>query len=574
MRMIYMVLVAVLVLSIANVRTSVQPVRSDDPKPNTGGDALSPLLLSSGSDTVHNISSTNKVSGLNEKVLESTLTSDLAQTNNGVTLSDFPYTVQAWPDNGDVKPATEIPRVSNRTLFLTEDLEELESFLQSQPLLRMSVDANSSTATINPFLPSYKLFENKFTHLNLEIPIDFSIQAPMTSKIPWSNVTSAAFYEGRIRSGFRNQMMVFTMLILETISEGHHQFLVRSASQKDTYGTNSFIPFEKLWDIQHWNSHYPALPRLVDYDPILHSQFNFDNTRWFRTANGWFGTPGLFVTKKPTRPYGFGYQHKLMSAYMRYAKGKGPYAARGGHRHPAEKLMLEGALRPHPDLQAIVDRLKNEMLGRSSSTAAGSNSNNNGNAVPPDPYMTLHARVEPDMQKHKVCVDKKVLNLTDIFDFLERQWPDPPVQTVFIPINRQFLEREGKDPALRNNTATNADGTPKKNKINWIAVNNLKALNHARDYGLWGGRVKVFEFGANALANTTYAKKPSTAGAMLNFFLSVSASIFVGTEVSSFSLDLVATRFFQGNLENYKYLPDGLHKWTSPGTVDPPGFHC
>ena len=71
--------------------------------------------------------------------------------------------------------------------------------------------------------------------------------------------------------------MAFSILVLHAKKQGHGQFLLRSLGQKDTYGTNRFIPFAKLWDVAHWNSHYPALPRLVDYDPILHSQFNLYN---------------------------------------------------------------------------------------------------------------------------------------------------------------------------------------------------------------------------------------------------------------------------------------------------------
>lgn len=146
---------------------------------------------------------------------------------------------------------------------------------------------------------------------------------------------------------------------------------------------------------------------------------------------------------------------------------------------------------------------------------------------------------------------------------------------VFIPINRQYLEKEGavESHSQEGNHSTNTSKTKqKKNRgqdTNWIAVANLQALNHARDRGLWSGKAQVIEFGANSLEGTSYAFKPSTAGAMLNFFIGVPAKIFIGTEVSSFSHDLLATWFFRGYTQNYKYLPDGLHDWTPPGTIDP-----
>jgi hypothetical protein len=544
--------------------------------------------------------------------------------------------VQGWPDRGDVKPPRMTPPTDRQLYESLDDINirAVQAHLEA-PSLRFD------NSTINPVLPSFKVAHHPLTMWNIEIPSNYSIQAPMTSTIPWSNCTTLAFYEGRLRSGFRNQIMAFVILILEANhptkgkqqhSTPHGQFLLRSLGQKDTYGTNSFIPFASLWDVPHWNSHYPRLPRLVDYDPILHSQFNFDNARWYRTptfANttnttsinttvddfssaptriltppaGWFGTYGLFATPKPQRPHGYGFQHKLMAAYTHYAKGKGRYTilsndntttttAKSSRRNPAEILMLQGAMRPHPDLQAILDRLliRASLLQPNESTATSNYDDvgNDGSSTVPLQldYMTLHARVEPDMQKHKVCRDKKVLNLTDIFEFIQAKWKDPPVSTIFMPINRQYLELEGdiynqaNSSRNGNGAKMNLPGAEKKKKrksgqqINWIAVENLKALNRARDEGLWSGRAQVLEFGASALEGTSYADKPSTAGAMVNFFIGVPAKIFIGTEVSSFSHDLVATRFFRGYSENYKYLPSGLHDWTPRGTVDPPGFAC
>lgn len=97
---------------------------------------------------------------------------------------------------------------------------------------------------------------------------------PCTSLTPWPNISSVAYYPGRFYSGYRNQMMGFTMLILYTLQQGHGQLLLSSIYMKDTYGTNRVIRFQDLWDIPHFNSFYPALPRLVDHDPILHDQFN------------------------------------------------------------------------------------------------------------------------------------------------------------------------------------------------------------------------------------------------------------------------------------------------------------
>lgn len=185
------------------------------------------------------------------------------------------------------------------------------------------------------------------------------------------------------------------------------------------------------------------------------------------------------------------------------------------------------------------------------------------------PYMTVHARVEPDMQNHPVCRDYKVLNLTNIVEFLETKWKEPPTTQVFLPINRQILEEEGKvvEPGSKQ--------AKKGKETNWIAVNNLRELNRLSKEGLWGGRVKVFEFGANALKGTRYEERMSSiGGSILNYHIATNANIFVGTEISSYSNDLVATRFYRGKFENYFYRPDGLHQATTEESTEPPAFVC
>jgi hypothetical protein len=389
-----------------------------------------------------------------------------------------------------------------------------------------------------------------------------------TSTKPWPNLTTFAYAKCNIISGYRNQMMAFTMLVLRAKKGGHGQLLMESVRHKDTYGTNEFLPFDYYWDVDHWNHHYPSVPRMVDYDPILHSQ-------WTHEKGGFHKLEEDNITT-PTKPYGFmGKVTALMAGYERYAKGLGKYTYHG-HRDPAEIAMFQGALKPHPDLQIIIDRAS-KRLG--------------------DNYMTLHARIEPDMQRHGVCKKYKVTNLTDILQFIYHTFPEPPehISTVFMPINRKLLEKEGtthphpddnsisfeKDPDNNNNNNTN-----KKKTINWLAVENLQVLNRLVEQGMWDGRVQVLEFGSNAVQGSKYEKHFSTAGAILDFFLAINAKVFIGTEVSSYSHDLLATRFFRTHTSssistqttnpthNYHYRPDGLHDWTPPGTVDPPGFRC
>ncbi|KAG7345705.1 hypothetical protein IV203_033236 [Nitzschia inconspicua] len=374
---------------------------------------------------------------------------------------------------------------------------------------------------------------------------------PKTSLLPWGNLTSMASYTSHLYSGFRNQMAVFTILILESIRQGHGQFMVESIRMKDTYGSNRFIKFEELWDVEHWNSYYPLLPRLVNSDPILHDQFDRSvrGPKRDKATKKWLFNNGTEIPNdvKAERPAYWGSQQLVMSGFMRYSKGRGPYIGPRKSANRADILMQREALRPHPNLQAIIDNVLASVSG------------NDGKKLE---YMTVHARVEPDMQRHKVCRDYKVYNLTEIIRFMEEQWPEPPVSAVFMPINRELLEQEGYP------------NKEEPEKTNWVAVENLKALDDALENGLWGGKVKVFRFGANVMKGTKYEKRPSISGSMLAYFVALQGKMFVGTRVSSYSHGLVTNRFHRKDLENYEYLPDGIHQWTPPGTRLPPPFDC
>ena len=422
------------------------------------------------------------------------------------------------------------------------------------------------------------------------------VKADVTSTVAWKNVTTRALNSriGGFFSGFRNQIMCFTVLVFNADRFGQGQVLLESIRQKDLFGSDGMIPFEMLWDIPHWNSHYPVLPRLVHHDPFLHNQWDPATRRWYRDRDGnYTDSGGVRTYEEPTRPHKGWEQHVLFVGYKRYSRSKGPFPDEHGRRNPIEILMNRGALRPHPELQAIIERSQRSFGGG----GGGRGDDHTTGAIPP--YLTLHARVEPDMQKHKSpCTDKTVRRLSEIFGFLEEGWPDgPPAPRVFMPINRKLLESEGSDAAVE----SKRDGSPEwdddweehlgdkvadqtrrvsdgtfdwDREVNWIAVENLRALNRARDAGLWNGRARVVEAGADSLRGTGYAAIPATAGALVDFFLALGGSVFVGTEISSFSTDLMAHRFHRDERANYYHHPDGLQDWTPPEMEAPPAFEC
>ena len=356
---------------------------------------------------------------------------------------------------------------------------------------------------------------------------DFEIATTPNPDLP-----TLAYFERAFYSGFRNEGMVFTAFVMYAVENNFTQILLPTIRWKDLYGTNRPVPHEKLFDVIHWNSLYPALPRFVSYDPVAHRELqNSNKMRWAISD----------PEKTATRPFAYGRYPKLMNKYKHYTK-RMLHAGDNPSLNPVDLSMMRGAFRPHPDLQQHIQRLGGSMDDQ---TFDGS-------------YMALHARVEPDMQRHPVCRDKKVISLQAIFDLMQTQFPEPPASKLFIAINRPMLEKEGSNP----------DGD------NQVAVENLAVLNRASVGGLWDGRVKVFEAGMPSIKNTRFEAYPGISGAAVDYFLAVGAKLFVGTEVSTFSTDLIAARFYRGNKANYHYSPTGLQLVTTQNSTVPPRFHC
>jgi len=345
---------------------------------------------------------------------------------------------------------------------------------------------------------------------------------------PFANETTVYLENDRgFYSGFQNQMMAFTSFIIWTRKKNWGQTFIFKLRHKDTFGTNMMIPFTWLFDVEHWNSHYPALPRLVGYNSSIHKDFD--------------GNKFKVPIENATAPFAFTTpQHRLFGQYKRYTKQLGLLAEPKG-RHDADLLMKRGALRPNPELLEFIDSFLENL------TKGGGGS-----------YMTLHARIEPDMIKHPVCRDRKVTNLTKIFEHLENIFPDPPASHLFLPIGRKLMEKK----------------LPEDDPHATLVVENLAALNRAVKKGLWNGKVKCFEFGSDFLKDTKYARYSATTGAWVNFYLAIKSKLFVGTEISSWSHSVMETRFYRGNLENYKYLPTGIKKWTTEDMDNTDPFGC
>ena len=341
--------------------------------------------------------------------------------------------------------------------------------------------------------------------------------------------------ERKLHLGFRNGCTAFTTLVMQGLERNVSQILLPSISFKDHGGSGKRIEFENLFDVVHWNSHYPSLPRLVSFDPKLHSQWNESARRFIQVAN-----------ENYTRPFALlGGELQHLEYHSNYTAQLEYQAANMGERNAAELKILRGALRPHPDIQKHI----NGIIKRA-------NERDHDNAEITNDYMVLHARVEPDMQRTRRCVWAKVKRLSTILEMLERQYPVPPAPKLLIAMNRDLLE----ESARKNN--------------NTVAAKNLQTLNRALKDGLWNGTVQVEEAGVSSLKRTSFRRRPGVVGSLVDFFLAVNAKVFVGTEISRFSMDVITTRFYNAQKANYLYLPRGIKHATPEEAERPPRFKC
>jgi len=366
-------------------------------------------------------------------------------------------------------------------------------------------------------------------------------------------------YVRSFMAGLCNQYFRFIGVNILAHQNGFDQIIDESVSWKDTFGTFELVQTSKLWDMVHWNSFYPTLPRFVRYEKDIHrdldlKRFNYtiDGNEYIRNATQYHVTEGHDIWVNDTHPPPFGrHPNQAEIKYKQMMK-----AVERNNVNKVEKdydiykTILQGALRPHPFLQRVVDETAAKLGGEA----------NEG-------YMVMHLRVEPDMTKQQTCWFRKVYYVDNITDMVYREFPEPPVQTVLIVFARSLMERQEKIASHKG----------KQGHLDDINRHNLEKINDLLRNGMWGGRVKVVEAGSGTVkeaGNPYYKHYSNIAGGIVNFFLAIQAKILVGTEVSTYSTLSVNTRFFRGIKENFFYGPEGLHWVTPPNVTKPVQFKC
>ncbi len=242
---------------------------------------------------------------------------------------------------------------------------------------------NPAPSDLNEIFPAYNAAE-------YEKLLDATLKAFPDEK--------TACHSNTFYSGLNNQIHKYLGVCFAASSGNFSQIIEESITWKDTLGTNDYLPHQKLWDVVHWNSFFPTLPRFARYDIELHPDLDLIEIN-SATINGTaYATPqttynvtwDIWENRNKTRPQPIIRNlHEGFNKYRRLSR-----VINNGRVHLLEEMkhhlvmyeeILKGALRPHPFLQGIVDReiVKLRTGGK---------------------FMTLHARVEPDMARQdRVC---------------------------------------------------------------------------------------------------------------------------------------------------------------------------
>lgn len=403
-----------------------------------------------------------------------------------------------------------------------------------------------------PIVPTSTASDEQNITKSLYNKEEYTNQLEMITK-PFANETTGAqFYKQGFWGGFVNQLQKFVGLMILAHEQNHKQILLPSIRWRDQHGSLAHLRHELLFDVVHWNSFYPILPRFVTHDPVLHSDVGIEimsRQYYWKPKILWKETKEAIENATNVFPLGL-FDAQYSNKYGQYTRD---ITERGYPRDEWEIVMTATALRPHPEVQQLVDNYLDtfsKQIERAKNQESGSSD-----------YMLLHARVEPDMQVHTPCQDKKVTNFTDILTSIQDHFSEPPANNLILALDRGLLEKGVDDP---------------KN-TNELQKYNLKVLNEVVTNGLWGGRVKVLEAGRTFMEKSGhpyYGRFPSLMGSIVDFFLAQNSKVFIGTEVSSWSNAVTRFRFYNNKKQNYVYRPGNVIQDTLDDLKAPHPFLC
>ena len=349
-----------------------------------------------------------------------------------------------------------------------------------------------------------------------------------------------------LRGGFRNQYMRLTSVVahawrynfplillpsIKWLSSGSIVLnRIRKGRNKTAINQHSTVPFQYLYDIDHWNS-FHVLPKLVDYSYSDHAQWNPTTTLFHNLCEltePWYLNPPKTDLSKyiasQTQPYGIGGGHGTGTLWDQYRKvydAKGYIPLSNGTHVKTEFLerTMAAALRPSTFIKAILDQMPNQ--------------NEN--------YLAFHARFEPEMLIHGMCQEWKERDLTKVIQFIQDEPDFQNIDSLFMAIAM---------PQMREPYPFN--------RFSDIHQNNTIMLETLIKQGL-STKINVWMAGEHAVEPHIDPCMLSLVSSFINLELAVHAKYFLGTATSTWSVGVWKLRYFQG-LPNYEYTPEGIRK--------------
>jgi hypothetical protein len=384
-------------------------------------------------------------------------------------------------------------------------------------------------------------------------------------------------YPQGLSGGYRNQVIKLIGFVTHGIWKGYKYILLESL-QCETHivDQRTPIPFDLLFDIDHWNSFHKHLPVLVDY----HDSSNF--TCWMKQQNT---NTSSTKTSEPSSILDHALDRGFFAPVFHQAKAiatgedkskfraldllekpnecKGTPTAYGGGRRGTRlwgdymatqrRIRREKKTYPYDANKYVWQALLPNKVWRDLAMSC----------LPSKRYLSIHTRTEMDMIIHR-CGKNMEHNLTKVFNHLETflsslQEEQGMIESISIATSREKME-------------TKRVGYIRSTEI---ADENLSIFNRYTKYrnvsvtpgdgseNTLSGRA-MYECG-QALVNMYYKENPGSRNygdilpMIVDFHILTEAEIFIGVRQSSFSTDVWMTRYYQGKgASNYEYTPDGI----------------
>ncbi|GAX14135.1 hypothetical protein FisN_8Hh026 [Fistulifera solaris] len=368
------------------------------------------------------------------------------------------------------------------------------------------------------------------------------------------NSTLALLSPPGLLGGYRNQVLRWMAFVLYAKQHELEQIFLPSIlwSTQIVTSTNNVskwypIPMEWVFDVEFWNQFHPQLPLLIS-EPLHNSDcWEMPRTIVNITLNplqqaalerGYLHPLKNIATQqlKEFNPrkqdflplvqhcqhpvvYGGGIQAgRLWNDYLEYTKKKSTL------RKELSQIdeWVYRALRPAPQWRAVAQQ-----------------------CVPTPHYAVLHARLEMDMMAHVCGIDME-RNLTQI------------LQQVATVLETNYSQVTGLVIAV---SRAGMMAPKQSSERQAHAQHNLKTLNRlVREGWRVGSRqVQVLECGER-LVQEYYEAHPdivdhgSLLHSVVNFDLALNADVFIGVRSSSYSTDVLTSRYYMGKGDhNYRY---------------------